>query len=710
MPTGLGDEQLWISATNDNTGTSTALNDLSASSVAQYSGSGVTVAADTNEGGTYALSFNGSSTRSWQYTPALQTNGGYFGWSVWFKADALGSTMSIVGGSSNTYKNGGLLYVDSSGNLIFSLNKGVTSVPNVRLTHATSLNAGQWYHAAATGDGTTARLYLDGVEVESGAFTSFPSSWERFMRLGSAGSGAGDSSYGSDVVFFDGLIDDARFYDRTLTPAEIVHLASSRGVQGSAFTGLGDELAWVCPTLNSGGVDDISGNGYNGTLEAGASIVSDVADGGTQAMSLTGSVGGCLTLDSSILPSIQDGRTVSYSCWYKNLSAGDEMIGFSTKGGGSNGWWVGKESVSSGTVTRLLARGGGYQASSTDLGNDFTGWRHLAWTIDGAGVVTGYQDGVANSVGTIPTPGVVGLTAYIGTTNQVFAAAHYQDDCRLYDRVLTQAEITHLASSRGVEGTPPVGLGDEQIWLCPSIANTAFDISGNGNNGTYGGGMGTVADTSNGGTRAYSFDGVDDGVQFYDNGVNGGGGAADFLGDGTFSVSLWYQSDIVDTGLAGYPMWGTRGRGGYHGYSGGMKPLGSNTRWRYMMSERNNFAGVDDLYFPPSPNDTSWHHVCWSSTAGVAGLYIDGVLVDTLNVGNTIPQEQTSLYLGKAGNWTYGNGLMDDVRMYDRTLTQSEITHLATSRGIEGSPGTPSAQYNAFITHAFKQLFQTRLR
>ena len=55
-----------------------------------------------------------------------------------------------------------------------------------------------------------------------------------------------------------------------------------------------------------------------------------------------------------------------------------------------------------------------------------------------------------------------------------------------------------------------VGLGGEKLWLCPSLNDNPHDISGNGNNGTYNGGMGTVADTSNGGTRAYSFDGVND--------------------------------------------------------------------------------------------------------------------------------------------------------------------------------------------------------
>ena len=54
MPTGLGDEQLWLSATNDNTGTSTAFNDKSGNG---YNGtaSGTLIVADTDQGGSYAF-------------------------------------------------------------------------------------------------------------------------------------------------------------------------------------------------------------------------------------------------------------------------------------------------------------------------------------------------------------------------------------------------------------------------------------------------------------------------------------------------------------------------------------------------------------------------------------------------------------------------------------------------------------------------------
>ena len=51
----------------------------------------------------------------------------------------------------------------------------------------------------------------------------------------------------------------------------------------------------------------------------------------------------------------------------------------------------------------------------------------------------------------------------------------------------------------------PTGLGDEKLWLCPSLDDSADDLSGNGNHGTYQGNSTTAADTSNGGVKAYYF-------------------------------------------------------------------------------------------------------------------------------------------------------------------------------------------------------------
>ena len=58
----------------------------------------------------------------------------------------------------------------------------------------------------------------------------------------------------------------------------------------------------------------------------------------------------------------------------------------------------------------------------------------------------------------------------------------------------------------------PTGLGDELLWLCPSLDDSPNDLSGNNNGGTYKNGTGTVVDSDPvyNGSRAYSFDGSDD--------------------------------------------------------------------------------------------------------------------------------------------------------------------------------------------------------
>ena len=943
MPTGLGDEQLWISATNDNTGASTALNDLSASSRTQYSGSGVTVAADTSEGGTYALSFNGTSTRSWLYTPSLQTNGGYFGWSVWFKADAFNSNMTIAGGNAYTSHNGGLLYVNSSGNLILSLLKGTNGVPNVVITHAGPLNAGQWYHAAATGDGTTARLYLDGVEVGSGAFTGFPTSWQRFMRLGSSGAGAADSGYGTDALFFDGLIDDARFYDRTLTQTDITHLSSSRGVIGPSYSGLGDEKLWLSPTNNNTGTStafqDQSGNGNNGTA-SGTLVVADTSEGGSYAFDFDGA-NDYISNSSLSLAGLTE---FSYSGWVYDSSASGHRAIF------SHG-----ENADYNNDIYILNNNGAFNAEVNNgaAGNGNSSlyaknnWNHLAVVFDGSGatladrlryflngteVTLTYTYNVPTSTSSV-TPAHIEIGSFATYGGGLHFWQGKMDDIRVYTRTLTQAEITHLAEARGIEGPPPVGLGDEQLWLCPSLNDSAADISGNGNDGTYQGGMGTVADTSNGGSLAYDFDGTDDRIafgdtldsvwtsgswtisqwiypedatynwylskyeggsksQFITNARNAGNGlragaviygnasgsiVRGFEGTTNLSLNQWYHmvieydnsqpsdnqvrvwldgveetiniwassgtvSNIQDTaaelridglidgnatffkpsrnddiraydraltqaeithlaskrgvegpptftGLGDEQLWlcpslddsanDISGYGNDGTYVGGMgtvadtsnggsrcydfdgtndciqlpagvvstsgplvislwvehETTGNASRayvsdWDHAAAKRSvlfgSNAGNHLAYFSNnggsvtqqitgSATSTVWTHVLISqSNTGDIEFYKDGVLDDTggpylgrFNSGS--PWLVGAIGTAASPSWTF-NGKMDDIRAYNRTLTQSEITHLATSRGIEGSPSGPPAQYNAFLTHAFKQLFQTRLR
>jgi hypothetical protein len=81
-----------------------------------------------------------------------------------------------------------------------------------RVAEGPGLSANVWTHVASTYDGTTLRLYLNGVEaastVVSGPIATSPGP----LRIG------GNSLWGE---YFQGRLDEVRIYNRALTPAEI---------------------------------------------------------------------------------------------------------------------------------------------------------------------------------------------------------------------------------------------------------------------------------------------------------------------------------------------------------------------------------------------------------------------------------------------------------------------------------------------------------
>lgn len=85
------------------------------------------------------------------------------------------------------------------------------------LEAATPFPRGTWHHVAGSWDGTTKRLYIDGLPVvEVAATVSYDG---RALVLGA------DRNAGNPVLFWDGALDDVRIYDRALSGAELAALA-----------------------------------------------------------------------------------------------------------------------------------------------------------------------------------------------------------------------------------------------------------------------------------------------------------------------------------------------------------------------------------------------------------------------------------------------------------------------------------------------------
>ncbi len=109
--------------------------------------------------------------------------------------------------------------IDSSGvKLRFRLRAGGST--ETLIASSGNLSNGQWAHVAATYDGASMRLFLDGVEVgavaKTGVIDTDPSLpfW------------IGDNPPTVSSRSWDGEIDDVRLYDRALAPGEIQQLAS----------------------------------------------------------------------------------------------------------------------------------------------------------------------------------------------------------------------------------------------------------------------------------------------------------------------------------------------------------------------------------------------------------------------------------------------------------------------------------------------------
>jgi hypothetical protein len=138
---------------------------------------------------------------------------------LWFTARSI---PGVAGGASMVNKttddtvatNPTNILLYNGGNVTFESTAGA----NDYLQALTPVGTDAWHHVAATWDGTTKRIYLDGVLSNAIAATIVDS--PRTIWVGA------DRDFGVPMFYFDGTLDELQFYDRPLTPAEIALLAS----------------------------------------------------------------------------------------------------------------------------------------------------------------------------------------------------------------------------------------------------------------------------------------------------------------------------------------------------------------------------------------------------------------------------------------------------------------------------------------------------
>jgi hypothetical protein len=234
------------------------------------------------------------------------------------------------------------------------------------------------------------------------------------------------------------------------------------------------------------------------------------------------------------------------------------------------------------------------------------------------------------------------------------------DDVRIYNRTLNEEEIQALYT----EGQT-VDLENGLVGYWPFNGN-ASDLSGSGNNGII---CNATLTTDRFGqpNSAFQFVGNDNNTVSYIIANHNNLPAS----NSPRTISVWLTHDT-------YGVPGGSGNDGHPIICYGISSVNSAIELLfYTNSSNNNFlrlAGIgNDLNLPFTYDLDTWYHVVATYNGAVANVYVNNSLLGSGNFA-TWNTELDSLKIGTTTErFRFHNGKIDDIRIYDRVLSEAEI-------------------------------------
>lgn len=201
------------------------------------------------------------------------------------------------------------------------------------------------------------------------------------------------------------------------------------------------------------------------------------------------------------------------------------------------------------------------------------------------------------------------------------------------------------------------------------------DESGSGHTGIAVGNPVWTSEGIHGG--ALLFDGLDDHVFVSSNPTT----------SSNYTVSLWFKS-FSSNNFIGRQLFSMNRR-----YQIGCDLVGGTTHlYSFAMNKHHyGYGGVSVISDPITANEGEWHHAIMTvdGTQTNLSFYLDGTHIGSGSGGGNVNAGNLEVLIGAMNNDpTYGpryfwNGLIDEVRVYDRTLDQLEISNLWANVGIQ---------------------------
>jgi len=365
---------------------------------------------------------------------------------------------------------------------------------------ATEIQSGNWYHVVVVRNGSSAKVYKNGIDVTSSAGTHInPTSTSANAYIGQRGS----------TDWFKGIVDEVKIYPFALTQDEVladmnfgkaaVFGATSTASDGSTadfsssrkYCVPGDTSTCNAPTSHwkfdeNTGIStayDTSGSGNNGSLVS-----------MTESSWVPGKLGSALDFDGSadyvsvstnnLFDTIPSNGTIEAWVYFDSEYSGSghryviDKVNDET--GGSNDLFRLYFVNSSGALRFMIENNGSKTELDTTQTTWATGWHHLAITWGSGGMYiyrNSIQDGYDSNTGVCSTGSTrdfaIGANRFGGGAGSIMDGKI--DDVKIYEYARTPAQIA-WSYNRG----KPTGW-----WrFDKDTGTTAYDASGNSNDGT----------------------------------------------------------------------------------------------------------------------------------------------------------------------------------------------------------------------------------
>ena len=593
--------------------------------------------------------------------------------SFWAKFDDVSTTQFFMGRDNDTQRNFELGI--SSTKLFWSIYSGGSAKGSGGLGNA--LSVGIWYHIVATYDGSNLKTYVDGSLTSTTSGTGSIDNDNVSFTIGARAGGMDRH--------FDGKMSSVKVFNNALTQAQVQELYTNP--EQILPTGISASNLKLDLPMQEGSDDyvyDGSGNKNDGTISGATWATGE--EYGYQA-----------SLVRSNTPMIFDGNdfvtipklTISgdhtVSAWANIISQGVVVGGSGTSGVDSN-------AIYPNSNTNIFYKSGSGSFCSIPMNSGVSligsGWRHILIVKQTGNDVKAYIDGVFQT-SSVTYSGALSDDIdinFIGKRNTGGIINAIINEVAAWNTALDSDAITALYNS-GVPLLPTSDSGNydnssalQGYWR--NDGNTTWtDRSTNSNNGTASGSPVSIVipegNTSGRDNQGFLLSNTHQNslrlyegeyVQVDDSAV------LQNIFDGGGSVEAWIYAED----------WGESDAGRIISKCGS----GNSNGWQLLIAS----SGVLQFLVDWSTTDYNktggtislnrWHHVAVtydSTTAGVdAVLYIDGSSVTvsgTGSAGSVVSDSGQKIRIGARGTGLDRefDGLVDEVRLYDKILSASEV-------------------------------------